>query len=77
MNRLVLYGTTACHLCDQAKALLVEADIPHLWIDVAGDETLMERYGVRIPVLYSHASGRELGWPFDQASLSDFTGNQH
>lgn len=37
-------------------------------VDIATDDTLIERYGVRIPVLRSLA-GSELGWPFDAEQL--------
>jgi hypothetical protein len=32
---------------------------------------LLERYGVRIPVVRDD-QGRELGWPFDTAQLTAF-----
>ena len=40
-------------------------------MDIADDLTLMERYGVRIPVVQDD-KGRELGWPFDGTQLSHF-----
>lgn len=64
---LTLYGTSACHLCDQAEALLVQAaSARHLewcYVDIALDDALVERYGLRIPVLLAE-NGHELGWPF-------------
>lgn len=50
---LVLYGTSACHLCDDAKALLWEItpNISFEEYDIALDDLLFDRYGVRIPVL--------------------------
>lgn len=64
---LSLYGTTGCHLCDEAEALLrkVAASRPVEWryVDIALDEALVEQYGIRIPVLRTD-DGRELGWPF-------------
>ena len=44
-------------------------------VEIADSEELMERYGIRIPVLACEdAAGRkrELGWPFDAAMLQDF-----
>lgn len=71
---LTLYGTTGCHLCDQAEALLRQAGaarpLPWRYVDIALDEGLVARYGTRIPVLVA-ADGRELGWPF---SLLDLLG---
>ena len=74
MDRLILYSTTACTLCDQALDLLfttpgiagLQLDV----IDVATDETLMETYGERIPVL--RLGEAELAAPFDAKVLADF-----
>ena len=40
-------------------------------VDIADDLSLMEQYGVRIPVV-KDGSGRELGWPFDGTQLEQF-----
>ena len=37
-------------------------------VDISESDILMERYGVRIPVL-QHPDGRELNWPFTQEQL--------
>ncbi|MFM7274354.1 MAG: glutaredoxin family protein, partial [Gammaproteobacteria bacterium] len=37
--------------------------------EIAGDDDLEARYGIRIPVLRDAASGREIGWPFDEAGV--------
>ena len=74
MDRLILYSTTACTLCDQALDLLftspgiagLQLDV----IDVASDETLMEKYGERIPLL--RLGEAELAAPFDAQVLADF-----
>ncbi len=64
---LTLYGTTGCHLCDQAEALLEQAaaarQLEWRYVDIALDAALVEKYGRRIPVLRT-PGGRELGWPF-------------
>lgn len=71
--RLLLYGTAACHLCEQALALLHEArtaiDIGWSEIDIADDDMLLERYGLLIPVLRLEKNGSELHWPFNAAEL--------
>ncbi|MEI7843800.1 MAG: glutaredoxin family protein [Gallionellaceae bacterium] len=64
-RRLKLFGTHFCHLCDQAKAILREADIEFEYVDIAADEGLIEKYGTRIPVVQRIDSNEELGWPFD------------
>lgn len=69
---LVLYGTSCCHLCEQAEAVLGEAGVAAEHVDIADDDALLERYGVRIPVLRRGDNGAELGWPFDAASVMRF-----
>lgn len=67
MSTLILYGTTGCHLCDEAETLLRKAEkaraLDWRYVDIALDAALVQRYGLRIPVLVT-ADGRELGWPF-------------
>jgi glutaredoxin-related protein len=67
-----LYGTTFCHLCEEAEALLHEIGVAADHIDIAEDDALLERYGMRIPVLQRLDTGAELGWPFDAAAVSHF-----
>ncbi len=66
--KVILYGTVGCHLCEQAKQVLwplvVQYQFRLVEIDIADDDGLMSRYGIRIPVLASPASERELSWPF-------------
>ncbi len=74
MSTLTLYSTSACHLCEQAKALLEASAVAFDEVDIADSDALFERYGVRIPVL-KQADGRELGWPFGPQELADFLGS--
>lgn len=71
-----LYSTLGCHLCEQAKALVEQALGPAggVWeeVDIAESESLVEAYGVRIPVLQNTQTGAELGWPFDLAQLQEW-----
>ncbi|CBL46738.1 Hypothetical protein HDN1F_31550 [gamma proteobacterium HdN1] len=73
---LCLYHTDHCHLCEQAEALCTAVLNPEFFAlelcDIALQDVLMERYGVRIPVLQVKASGEELGWPFDAEGLMAF-----
>lgn len=71
MAQFVLYSTLGCHLCEQAQSLLRALPEPIDWAEaeIAEDDGLIERYGIRIPVLKSCASGDELGWPFDLEQL--------
>lgn len=70
--KLVLYSTSHCHLCEQAAALLAQADFVAEHIDIIDDDDLLERYGTRIPVVKRMDNGEELGWPFDQDALLRF-----
>ncbi|MFT7387582.1 MAG: hypothetical protein ACI8VC_000823 [Candidatus Endobugula sp.] len=83
MRSLILYHTLGCHLCDLAKKqvepLLAEYDLCLVEIDIADDDILVEKYGVRIPVIqlqgtvalaeHESTSKYDLGWPFDTAGV--------
>lgn len=71
MSRLTLYSTDGCHLCERAESLLrkVEQSNPSVEVtvvDIASDEDLTERYGIRIPVIQLEGAEYDLGWPFTQ-----------
>jgi len=67
---LALYATSGCHLCEQAADLIRGAvAVPFRMVEIADDENLMERYGLRIPVLRQLDTGEELDWPFDAAAV--------
>ncbi len=73
MIKLTLFSTLGCHLCEQAERVLAqiadtEAIELHI-IDIASDPGLVERYGVRIPVVRHRACDQELDWPFDDQSF--------
>ncbi len=70
--KLYLYGTSFCHLCERAEAVLHSVGVTAEQIDIAEDDDLLERYGTRIPVVKRIDSGSELGWPFDEAELRRF-----
>jgi hypothetical protein len=38
-------------------------------VEITDDAELLERYGIRIPVLRRWDTGRELDWPFDAAAV--------
>jgi hypothetical protein len=73
MSQLILFGTAACHLCEEAGQLLAEHEnLSFETIDIADYPEWQERYAVRIPVLLNTASGDELAWPFDANNLKLF-----
>lgn len=53
----VLYTRRGCHLCDDAKALLVRHGLDPKEVDIDADPTLVERYGLSVPVV--EIAGRE------------------
>ena len=76
MQRLTLFSTSGCHLCESAAAIVAEVSpqvggIALEIVDIAESEALFERYGLLIPVL-RHANGDELKWPFAAVSLRAF-----
>lgn len=75
-RRLVLYHTAQCHLCEEAAAMCAAVLNPAYFevylVDIIDSDALLERYGVRIPVLRDDAADSELGWPFDVDQLIAF-----
>ena len=79
--KVILYTTLACHLCELALHLLQaqqnqqgkHRDIQIIEVEISDDDNLMERYGIRIPVL--QVDDAELGWPFDEQRLQRFLDN--
>ena len=69
-QRLLLFGTEGCHLCELAEQLMKsEPAVDYELIDIAEDPALQARYGVRIPVLSAPGIDHELDWPFDRTQL--------
>lgn len=71
---VLLYSTQGCHLCELAMELIANLGTeyqPEI-IDIAQDDILFERYGVRIPVIQRKDNQQELGWPFDENQLIEF-----
>ena len=73
---LIFYTTVGCHLCEQAEELLEfiarESGLDWEKTDIADDPALVDRYGIRIPVLRRTDDDSELGWPFDLEQLREF-----
>ncbi len=70
---LILYSTSACHLCELAEELLMPLVQQGLLVavdDIADSDELFTRYGERIPVLRRPATGAELDWPFDAEAIA-------
>lgn len=70
--KILLFTTLGCHLCEQAAALIRSVGGNPELVEIADDDQLFERYGLRIPVVaLSHPgeSAAELEWPFDETQL--------
>lgn len=75
MKTLILYGTLGCHLCEQALWLitpLVGDEYKLVEVDISDSDELIERYGIRIPVVAIQGHVAEIGWPFDNEDFVDF-----
>jgi len=75
-----LYTTVGCHLCEQALAMLQDLRTKghHLQIcevEISESESLMQAYGIRIPVITTEARNDDLGWPFTTEELEAFLTN--
>jgi hypothetical protein len=70
--KIQLLGTSGCHLCDVAEKQirLLAPSLNYIVekIDIADDGSLVEQYGLTIPVLRTE-SGQELFWPFDEEKI--------
>ena len=75
--KVKLYTTLGCHLCEDALTLL------HLYssqsrtleielVEISDSDSLIERYGVRIPVIQKVPGQTELGWPFNLLELTQY-----
>jgi glutaredoxin len=51
VKRLVMYSRPGCHLCDEARAVLLRIGAPFDEIDIDSDDELFKRYLERIPVI--------------------------
>lgn len=73
MNRLLLYTTSGCHLCETAEQLMMPALTARGYqlerVEISESDELMARYGTRIPVIRRPERQDELGWPFSEEAF--------
>ncbi|MEJ2142495.1 MAG: glutaredoxin family protein [Gammaproteobacteria bacterium] len=74
-KKLILYGRHECHLCQDMltdlEVLRKELDFELDFIDVDKDRQLVERYGMKVPVLVG--AGQEICHYFlDKQSLFNY-----
>lgn len=75
--KLILYGTSACHLCEMAEQYVQSAiqqrqsqgKVTYEKVDIALDDDLLEKYGLTIPVLQRLDNQTQLGWPFTEVDI--------
>jgi len=73
MVKLILLGTSGCHLCEEAELIMASCNNVEIeLIDIAEQEQWQDKYAIRIPVLYHVETESELGWPFTQEQAQDF-----
>lgn len=74
--RLILFGTSACHLCELAEELILVSLVLGSYelrkVDIASEDDLLNKYGMFIPVLEQEGKAEALYWPFDKEKLLDF-----
>jgi len=71
--RLLLFTRPGCQLCGEARELLKESGREPEMVNIEGDVALLRDYAMRIPVVRREDTGEELGWPFDDRQLREFT----
>ena len=71
---LTLYSTSHCHLCELALEILkpLASGFKLTVVDIAEEETLLNQYGLRIPVLHRDDSIIELNWPFSHTDIINY-----
>jgi glutaredoxin len=50
-DRVVLFGRANCPLCDEARLVLLTAEIDFDEVDVSTDQALEKEYGTMIPIV--------------------------
>lgn len=74
MITVILYTTAGCHLCELAddilKTIKTSQTIEIVHTEIGDDDDLVERYGIRIPVI-QFPNGNELAWPFEATDIEN------
>ena len=68
--QVILLGTSDCHLCEDAIALLIEMGIMHQFVDIMDNSDDFSQYQYIIPVL--KVSDKTMSWPFNRESIQHF-----
>ena len=72
----ILYGTSGCHLCDEAETIISTAlknqNITYMNQDIVENDNLLNQYCLTIPVFKCHTTQQELNWPFSVEEIKAF-----
>jgi hypothetical protein len=72
-KKYILYGTSGCHLCDEAESIITTAiksdDITYIKQDIDEVADLLDQYALSIPVFKCLTSNEELHWPFTEETV--------
>ena len=75
-NHYILYGTSACHLCEDAEEIIQainkNKEINYIFLDISENDDLLETFGLMIPVLACNSTSEQLHWPFNEDALIAF-----
>ena len=71
---LKLFTTSCCHLCEMAELILLSLLETQYFtrVDISDNDTLIDLYGHRIPVLQRTDNLAELNWPFTADDIITF-----
>lgn len=70
--QLLLLGTTGCHLCEQAEAIIHQCALRVELIDIAEQTQWQTAYAAHIPVLCASEMNKALYWPFNAIEVQAF-----
>ncbi len=70
--RWILYSRSDCPLCEYAANLLQAAGVVFTEVDVDGEASLQQQYGLQVPVIADSINGRELAFPFEPEQVLAF-----
>lgn len=77
MITLQLYGTSDCHLCEQALEMLeniaLHTEIKIEFIDICEHDAYFDRYQFIIPVVENARNQKSCVWPFNEKDLLQLT----
>lgn len=75
--KLLLLGTSGCHLCEEAEHIInecrqAEPDVQIELIDIAEHGHWQQDYATLIPVLLHEKTAQTLNWPFAYNHVINF-----